>query len=80
MEMPTQNKPVSMYDRKQPFLLPGVGTTALIHVINHRNPNNNNKLCRTSMVIRIEPDGTYETSNTIYKPYNQQTVDDMKLN
>lgn len=76
------NKPVVRYDRNQ-FVSAKVGEPALLVPLDHPRDGHglhNGHLVTTSTVIKYNQDsGVIETRNTIYCPYSQCQVNDMKL-
>ncbi len=65
----TQEKKTVQYDVSRGTVGIAVGCSATVWPIDHTSPRvSNNYVCYTSTILRVEPDGEFETMNSIYKP------------
>lgn len=73
IELDVQSKKVIVHYNNAVFSRIALGQGALVLPIDHRNHIKGQRVCNTihiltSRVLKIFPDGSFETLNTFYKP------------
>jgi hypothetical protein len=70
-------KPTVHFDPTRPGLSPKVGERAVVWPLDHPDHDrvSNTKAVITSTVVKTNPDGSFETENTLYVPKIEERED-----